>query len=52
MERSEEPASLHNQVEETQLQDKLGKQNFHDKTNRMNRLLIQLKIPLELFEKL
>ena len=37
-----ELASLQNQVEETRVQDKLGKQHFHEKMKKyLNQLLIQ-----------
>ena len=49
LEDLEELASLQNEVEETRLQDKLGKQYFHEDTkNYLNDLLIQLKIPLKI----
>ena len=34
LEQIEELASLQNQVKETRLQDKLGKQNFHEKIKK------------------
>ena len=47
LEKLEELESVRNQVEKVRLQDKLGKQNFHEiiKTY-MAYFLIQLKIPL------
>ena len=45
--------TLTNQLDELRLQDKLEKQNFHENTkNYMSHLLIQLKIPLEIYQKL
>ena len=41
--KKEDPGSLHNQIDELRLQDKLGKQNFHK-----NHWLIQVKIPPEI----
>ena len=39
---------LENQVKELRLQDKLGKQNFHENIKKyLKQLLIQLKIPLK-----
>ena len=49
LENLEELASLPNQVEETRLHEKLGKQNFQDNTKKyMTQLLVQLKIPLKI----
>ena len=49
LEDLEEMASLKYQVQEFRLQDKLGKQNYHeDRNNYMNHLLIQSKIPPKL----
>ena len=47
LENSEELASLTNQIEEVQLKDKLGKQNFHEKKNYMNHLLVHSKTLLK-----
>ena len=44
-----ELVSLNNQVDKIELQDKLGKRNFHgNKKNYLNHLVIQSKIPLNL----
>ena len=48
LENLNELVSLNNQVHELRSQDKLGKQIFHENTEKfLNHLLIQLKIPLK-----
>ena len=49
LENSKYLASLQNQVKVVRLQDKLGKQNFHeDMKKSMNLLLNHVKTPLKL----
>ena len=53
LEKLEELASLQNQVKVVRLQDKVGKQNFHqDMKNYLNQLLILLKMSLKRYQGL
>ena len=53
LENLTELVSLNKKVYEIRLHDKLGKQNLHEnRKNYMNQLLIQLKIHLEIYQKL
>ena len=44
LEKLEELTSIQNQIEEVRLQDKLGKQNFHEKIEKLFEPLSDTKI--------
>ena len=45
----EEIASLQNQVKAVKLQDKLGKQNFHEDMEKVfEPVTVQIKVPLQI----